>query len=169
MIATFRAARKCRAEVGPATCTIPANGVRASDLTIFPGIWAPLLSAEYLTSYAGLNGHIGRGSAMSRNISWNICLGMTIVCPLGSSATQSLIGSGVASVRRKLPREHQAAIKIEPDRCAIAASRQSRISRCALYLDRGDRWRNQSVIRGMHFPYIGRNNLACPCILRSFS
>src|SRR5262245_20733252 len=65
----------------PATShPMPANGVRGSDLTIFPGIWAQssrrlLLSAEYRTSYAAVNGGIGRSSAMSRNISWNICLG----------------------------------------------------------------------------------------------
>jgi hypothetical protein len=79
MIATFWAARKCRTEVRTSGLhPMPAIGVRGSDLTIFPGIWAQssrrlLLSAEYRRSYAGVNGRIGRSSAMSRNISWNIC------------------------------------------------------------------------------------------------
>src|SRR6266446_9933298 len=53
--------------------------------------------------------------------------------------------------------EHQAAVKIEPDGIGFRFTRwvrhrrlpPSRISRCALYLNRGDRCGNQSVIRGM--------------------
>ena len=66
MIATLWAARKCRAEIirTSGLHPLPANGVRGFDLTIFPGIWAQssrrlLLSAEYRTSYAGVNGGIG--------------------------------------------------------------------------------------------------------------
>jgi len=37
----FLGSRKCRAEVRTSGLhPMPANGVRASDLTIFPGIWA---------------------------------------------------------------------------------------------------------------------------------
>src|SRR6516164_7272439 len=63
--------------------------------------------------------------------------------------------------------EHQAAIKIEPDgirfrfTCWVRHRRlpPSRISRCALYLNRGHRWRNQSVIRGMQ---VGSSSPTCP-------
>src|SRR5215831_4099907 len=58
--------------------------------------------------------------------------------------------------------EHQAAIKIEPDGIRFRFTRwvrhrrlpSSRISRCALYLNRGDRWRNQSVIRGIQVEFV---------------
>jgi hypothetical protein len=53
--------------------------------------------------------------------------------------------------------EHQAAVKIEPDGIRFRFTRwvrhrrlpPSRISCCALYLNRGDRCGNQRVIRGM--------------------
>src|SRR5262249_2817895 len=52
---------------------------RASDLAIFPGIWAHscrrlLLNAhDHPTSHARAGGGCGRSSAISRKISWNIC------------------------------------------------------------------------------------------------
>jgi hypothetical protein len=76
------------------------------------------MAIERLTLGAG--GGCGRSSAISRKISWNICRGMatsakrpwlTTFAPILISfsfklvSDQSLIGSGVASVRRKLPRK----------------------------------------------------------------
>ena len=75
-------------------------------------------------SWAGAGGGFGRSSAISRKICWNICRGMATsaiwkarprpwlmtLAPILISfsfrldSDQSLIGSGVASVRRKLPR-----------------------------------------------------------------
>src|SRR4029077_17235092 len=76
------------------------------------------------TLHAGAGGGCGRSSAIRRKISWNIRRGMatsaiwkaisrqwlTTFAPILMSfslslvSDQSLIGSGVASVRRKLPR-----------------------------------------------------------------
>src|SRR5262249_35851747 len=66
--------------------------------------------------------------------------------------------------------EHQAAIKIEPDGIRFRFARwvcyrrlpASRISRGALYLNRGPRWRNQSVIRGMQVQYNFAQNIGMP-------
>jgi hypothetical protein len=65
--------------------------------------------------------------------------------------------SGIGRDHGATKLEHQAAVKIEPDGIRFRFTRwvrhrrlpPSRISCCALYLNRGDRCGNQRVIRGM--------------------
>jgi hypothetical protein len=79
---------------------------------------------NHRTPHAGAGGGCGRSSAISHKISWNICRGdgdlghleddIAAVAydfradldqlVLQACQDQSLIGSGVASVRKKLPR-----------------------------------------------------------------
>src|SRR5262249_5412720 len=88
-----------------------------------PRVCCPL-THDHRMSYASAGDGLGRSTAISRKISWNMCRGMAtsaiwkamlwpwlmtlarilISFSFRLDSDQSLIGSGVASVRRKLPR-----------------------------------------------------------------
>src|SRR5262245_28965308 len=130
MIAIFWASRKRSALLWPVACN-PASEWRSWVGVVYSprhlGAVLPsgaLDTHDHRSSHAGAGGGFGRSSAISRKISWNICRGMatsaiwkamlrpwlTTLAPILINfsfklvSDRSLIGSGVAGVRRKLPR-----------------------------------------------------------------